>query len=357
MKFSSTLSIVAIACALAACGGGGGGSDSGNTSGGSNGGNPPTTTPETPKDNYPVVAQPGNYVDANRNQIFDAINKYRTGCGFSAIKQNSLLDTAAQGHANYTQVNSEITHIQSSNKVGFTGKNIGDRIIGAGYQPSIAGEIVGSWLGGSMFQGSNTNGIEFPKEAPTGTALLNRLFSTVYHLAGAMDEWNDMGVGYSVSENRATAQSETNFFSTAVVNFANSAGSDVPHYTGGKVRTFPCEGVEGVSPIFTSENPNPFPAIDFNMSPMGTPVFVQAPNNGALTIESSQIIKVSTGAIISTALLDSQNDPHKSLKLSQGFIIPSAPLDSNTQYRVKVKGLAGTDRFSYDFVFKTGTQN
>lgn len=357
MKNYQSLSIIAIAALLAACGGGGGG---GGNSGTDNSTPPVTENPGTSQPgngSYPTEVAPGNYANAQQKAIYDTLNSYRTTCGFSSLKQNSLLDTAAVGHANYTQVNTDISHTQSNTNTGFTGANLVARLAASGYQYSSAGEIVGGWLGGTMVVGTNSNGIDYPSDAPSGKALINRLFSTVYHLQNALGEWNDVGIGYSASGNRATAPGQTNFFATTVVDFANAAGSTAPTYTAGKVRSFPCGGIDGVSPIFTAENPNPFPSIDFNQNPMGTPIYFQSGKGGELVIEQAEIIDVDTQSSVSITMLNPDSDPQKSMKLSEGFVIPTKPLKANSSYRVKVSGTSDTQKFTADFLFKTGTQN
>ncbi|MEQ6436342.1 CAP domain-containing protein [Comamonas sp. w2-DMI] len=354
MKHYQSLSIIAFAALLAACGGGGGDSKPDTN-------NPPVTEQPGPSqpDNgqYPTETKPADYKSLNQAAIYETINKYRTTCGFSSIKQNSLLDTAAMGHANYEQINSEVGHTQTNTKPGFTGATTPDRLKAAGYAYSNGGEIVGAWVGGTMVAGSSGNAIEHPIDAPTGKALINRLFSTVYHLKSALEEWNEMGIGYSVSDNRATAPGQTSFFATAVVDFANAAGSQAPTYTAGKIRSFPCQGIDGVSPIFTAENPNPFPAIDFNQNPMGTPIYFQAGKGGNMVIEQAEIMDMSTQSIVPITNLTTDTDPQKSVKFSEGFVIPTQPLKSNTEYRVKVSGTSDMEKFTSEFVFKTGTQN
>lgn len=359
MKISSTLSIVAIACALAACGGGGGGggSDSGNSNAGAGNGGGTTPKPETPTETYPSDAQPGNYADVNRAKIFDIINKNRVTCGFGALKQNSLLDTASAGHANYLQLNETISHTQVNTNTGFTGADLLARATAAGYQASTIGEIVSNENSGSLFAGTSPSGIETSPNLPSGEARIKGLFSSVYHLSAAASEWVEMGVGFSVSGNKTPIAGETAYYGVAVVNFGVPAGTSTPVYTGGKVRSFPCNGTTGVSPLFGPESPSPYPSRDFNASPMGTPVYFKAAYGGSIEIKTAEMVQVSSSAPVATRILNSTDDVNKLLAIGEAFVIPDKPLLANTQYRITVSGTSDGKPLNEVFVFSTGTQN
>ena len=354
MKISNALSIVAIACVLAACGGGGG-SDSGNAGGSNGGGNDPK--PETPTENYPSDSQPGNYADANRSKIFDIINKNRVTCGFSALKQNSLLDTAATGHANYLQVNETISHTQMNTNPGFTAADLLGRATAAGYQRAGLGEIISNESSGSLFAGTTPSGKEISANLPSGEGRIKSLFSTVYHLSVAAGEWVEMGVGFSVSGNKTQIPGKTAYYGVAVVNFGVPAGTSIPVYTGGKVRSFPCNGTTGVSPMFGPETPSPYPSRDFNVSPMGTPIYFTAASGGTIEIKTAEMVQVSAGSPVATKILNASDDVNKLLAINEAFVIPDQPLLANTQYRVTVSGTSDGKPLNEVVVFSTGTQN
>ena len=349
MSSLKKLSIVAAAVVLTACGGGGGDSGSVDPV-------PPTTNPPVVDNNYPSTIIPANYADAQRADALNTLNAYRTQCGFNSLKQNSLLDVAAQGHAAYNQLNKIATHFQNQNNPGFTGVTLGDRIVASGYQRNGATEIVATAYGGTLYAGINSSGIEVPNSAPTGRALLNTLLSTVYHLVGAMSENNDVGVGYSVSGNTVEVPNETNFYSSLVINMSNSIGTDIPVYKGSEIRTFPCDGVSGVRPIFTSESPNPYPSRDFSVNPMGTPIYIAAPNNKKLTITEAVYKNIQTGTVLNSHIFSAENDPQKMLQTWQALIVPDLPLQSNTEYTVNIKMLVGDTASEKLIRFTTGTQ-
>lgn len=353
MKISNSISTVAIACALAACGGGGG-----------NESTPGTTTPPvteqpsvTPPATYPTVITPANYTVQDRADIYAKVNANRTACGFSSIKQNSLLDIAAMGHANYLQLNDASGHAQVATNSGFTGIDLLGRGVAAGYSASKLGEIAGTANSGTLIAGTSPAGIVIPTAASTGKAMINSLFSSVYHLVAATSEWTEMGVGYSVSSNKTPLAGETIFYTATVVNFGVPAGSTAPEYQLGKVRSFPCNGLtDGVSPIFTSEVPNPFPGRDFNASPMGTPVYFTSPSGTTIAIANAAMVQVGTNASVATRILNAADDVHKMLAANQAFVIPDQPLQPNSQYKITVNGTADGKPWSEVLTFATGTQ-
>lgn len=349
MKISSTLSIVAIASVLAACGGGGGGDSKTEN-------NPPPTTEKPPANDYPTTVAPSNYSSQDQRDIYDTLNAYRTTCGFGAVKQSSLLDTAATGHAKYLQINNAISHFQVNTNPGFTGVDISDRIAASGYQAFTWGEIASAGFGGSAIAGTSPSGIETPVNAPSGKSRINRLFASVYHLGLATGEWNDLGVGYSASGNSSSIPGQKQYYVTAVVNFGIPLGTSAPKYSGGKIRSFPCDGISGVSPIFTAELPSPYPSRDFNQSPMGAPIFLTSAS-GEMSISSAEMVNLASGASVVTKILQSTDDVNKLVGINQAFIIPDQPLVENTQYRVTVNGVSDTQKFTKVITFRTGTQN
>lgn len=360
MKKVQSLSIIAIAAILTACGGGGGGGGESSSNGGGNnsGGQTPPAEVIPPSNNgYPTAIENSTYTEKDKSDIYSTINNFRTTCGFSSIKQNSLLDTAANGHAVYLQSNNANGHTQNSGNINFTGVNLLSRANAAGYQPSLLGEMVGVDSGGSLLAGTSPSGINTSNAAPTGQALIKSLFSSVYHLSAATKEWGEMGIGYSASGNLTPLPGETVFYAATVVNFGVAAGSNAPAYTGGKIRSFPCEGSDGVYPIFTSETPNPYPARDFNASPMGTPIILTSGGGGSIEVSKATITPVGASASVAVKILNSGDDVHKMLSNSEAFAIPDLPLAEDTSYSVAISGIEDGKPFSTSFTFKTGKQN
>ena len=327
MKQVQNLTIIAIAAFLTACGGGGGGGgdNNGNTGNGGNT-NPGTEQPKPPVVQYPSEIQKPDYASEDATQVYDILNQ-------------------ATGHT------------QSAQYPGFTGADLGARIANAGYAYARVGENVTANNSGTLVAGTSPSGIEKSPYAPTGKAMINRLFSTVYHLGLSVQEWNEVGVGVNVSTNLTTMPNETVFYGATVVNFGTPAGTDAPVYSGNEVRSFPCQGISAVSPIFTAESPSPYPTRDFDTAPMGTPVVVVSPKGEAINVTSATITSVSDNTAVVVKILNSTDDVNKLVKSDQAFIIPDVPLKSSTQYQVNINGTYAGNAFVKAFSFKTGTQN
>ena len=342
MKISSTLSIVAIACALVACGGGGGGGNDTPSNGGS--------VPDTPKENFPVNIVPSSYADKNRADIYDFTNKNRTMCGFNSVKQRAELDESAGRHAKYLQVNKTLGHVEYAGNPDFYAATLSERIAKAGFETMGAIEIASAVSGGTLFAGAGG----FSADEPSGLDNIKQLFATVYHLQGALGEHSDMGIGFSISENISAVPGTTNFYSAAVVNFGTPQGSQPVAYAGSDVRTFPCEGVADVAPAFIGESPSPFPARDLNAAPMGMPIYVAAPAQQKIALSSYKV--TSSGSSVQAQTLTSSNDPQRLVKENEVFIVPDAPLQSNTAYQVEITGTVNGKHFAKSFSYRTGTQ-
>lgn len=343
MNTKKTFVTIAVSCLIAACGGGGGG---GGNDSPSNGG----SVPETPKENYPVNIVPSSYADKNRADIYDFINKNRTVCGFSSVKQRAELDESAGRHAKYLQVNKVLSHVEYAGSPEFYAATLSERIAKAGFATMGATEIASSVSGGTLFAGSGA----FNTREPSGLDNIKELFATVYHLQGALGEHSDMGIGFSISENISAVPGTTNFYSAAVVNFGTPQGSQPVAYAGSDVRTFPCEGVADVSPVFIGEAPSPFPARDFIAAPMGMPIYVAAPSSQKIALSSYKV--TSGGGSVQLQTLTSSNDPQRLVQENEVFIVPDAPLQSNTAYQVEIAGTVNGKPFAKSFSYRTGTQ-
>jgi hypothetical protein len=109
MKNSKRLSVLAALAApvflLAACGGGGGGSSPSNASSSTS----TTTTPTPPSNSVSTlqntVAAPSYGTGTFQASAFSTLNAYRLAMGVGQIAQDAVLDTAAQAHATYLNMN------------------------------------------------------------------------------------------------------------------------------------------------------------------------------------------------------------------------------------------------------------
>jgi len=357
--FNLNLMVLAVAVALTACGGGGGDSNVTTPT-------VPTAAPQAPA--TPVATGPVTdvplpvYSVADKTSVFNQLNDDRARCGFGKLAQNTKLDTAAQAHADYLVLNSlPNSHTENNTLPGFYGTTLVDRFSVAGYPYSAGNEIIASTSFGSIYS-------TFPQPTagqmplPSVTELsavtaLRQLYSSVYHLAGAMSPSKEVGVGVIVKVRQIGGN--TAGYKQLVINSGVSSNDSPQTIAQDAVLTFPCQGTAALMPQFGPEDPDPLPSLS---SPRGQPIyFASAPGT---TIQlSSYAVTLVGGTDVTVVQVNQGNDVHKLLKSHEFFIVPVKPLNDNSTYQVTAKGTSSgrvsatnpTGEFTTNFTFKTGT--
>lgn len=326
---------------LAACGGGGGGSTAGGGTGGGGGGsgggggNPPPSTDL-------VTSVPDPTYDSENLAVFRQLNLDRAGCGFGMVKQDTRLDAAAAGHANYIKQNLSYTsgHTQTPGNPGYTGTTPWDRISATGYAYYWASEGI-AFSGWGEPQGSNP-GNPFTNITPSPKQGLRVLYASVYHLRTLMSGYRDIGFAYADRIN--TSGAGWLGIRTLVMDYAIPSGSVFQEIPSTSLAAYPCGGTANVQPIFGGEEPDPFPNTPKGSSPWrgtsdpyGQPLYFKAATGATLTYTSS-ILTPAGGGVVNTTVLDASNDPQGKLGRNEFFIVPTARLQDNTRYDVTVSG-------------------
>jgi hypothetical protein len=259
------------------------------------------------------------------NAATDSINWFnfrRQQTGLSALVRNSALDAAAQGHSNYQKLNNVITHVQSPDKPGFTGRTLADRLAAAGYrftQSSYAyGEVIAST--------SDTSGFHAAED----------LIAAIYHRFVAFEPlFREIGSG------AATIPDGNTYFTT---NFAaNGLGAGLAG-----IVMYPFPGQQRLPLSFLSDNESPDPVSGKNE--VGYPISVHANITATLLVERFSIQPIG-GDALPAHLLAHASD--KLTPMSAAAIIPLAPLASGTTYEVQFTGLLDGERVSRAWSFTT----
>ncbi|KVT75720.1 serine protease [Burkholderia territorii] len=336
MKKLTTISLSALAAAsllaLAACGGGGG--DSGGTSTGSNGNNPNPSNP--PSTSVPgTVDSPQYPAGSAQLAALNLLNQYRTQCGFPALKQNTVLDQAAQNHAKYIGLNGAVTDTESSGNQGYTGVSYTDRAAAVGFPTGTIG-IGASGAGNAVFT-SNFNA------TLAGQQFVYSLLGGAYHAVVATFPVDNVGLGEF--ETQVTSGSYTYTESWQSVSMY---GASAQQPSNGP-KTFPCDGVTGLPYREVGEIPAP---PNVSASGWGTPITVMGNLTDVIVLQSASITGPS-GAV-AVQLLNSDSDPNKLLGKYQAVAYPTSPLQPNTTYSVTINGTVNGTAFSRNFSFTTG---
>lgn len=321
---------VAAALALAACGGGGGSgggndSSSGSGSSSSGSGNAGSTSASTGNVTTPMYA-----ASSAKLEIFSAINAQRQQCGFPALTENTLLDQAAQAHADYIGQNGGvITDTEVSGNAGFTGVTYADRASHFGYPTTTTyagGESAGYYTNSTL------------NETGYGQAIANEWMGGVYHIAAFAWPVTQIGLGWN--ETPYNGFPETH----GVIEIANAQP-----ISGNLPLTFPCQGSAGIPYDNLGETPTP----PNTSGAFGTSIAVTGNAADTITLQSATATDPS-GHTVTLLLLDSTTDPNKELPQYEAVAYAGSPLTPSTVYTVTLTGTRNGISFSRSFSFSTG---
>ena len=321
MARSSAFSLsLILSLSLVACGGGGGGDG-------------PTVTPASYQ---PGQAELG---------AFEVLQQARTQCGFGALTPNDQLDAAALSHAKYlvdlsiaTGV-SQLSHFETIDEAGFTGKNPGDRALAQGYDYYAVAEILAATVW------NYTSQPIFPSMKERGADSMRSLLNTVYHLSGAMYEGSEVGLGAYLATtkvNAVTWREEYSFGSLIGYQYTNQRVT----LGTGKVATYPCRGSVSIPTGFipANETPNPFPDLDPNTA-VGPPIYLKVDEGQTLTLTSSSVVSQYGTRVPVTVLTAHLPKPDPHIGDNEIFVVPNAALQPDTDYLVTLNGKVGLTAF------------
>lgn len=92
------------------------------------------------------------------------------------------------------------------------------------------------------------------------------------------------------------------------------------------------------------------------MNPMGSPIYIAAPENHSLNIAEYKLVSFSDAAEVAIMELNKGNDPHRLIKGNEAFFVPDLPLRENTEYKFVMSGDDNGKSFQKSFNFTTGLQ-
>lgn len=359
LKKTLNLSISVLALALlAACGGGE-----------ESGGTPSTSSSGTSASSSSSVSVVTNvpapyYASQEKIDVANRLNDDRARCGFGKLSQNSKLDVAAQGHADYLALNNANSHYQTAGNPGFTGVGPGDRLTAAGYSWNLDGEGIGTTYYGAYFSGKPPSG-GIPQYSITPVSATNNLrilYSTVYHLRTVMAGNREVGVGVSTVDNNTNPEGTVSI-KRLVINTGTDTGSYQQAIATDSLVSFPCEGTTGINPYFGTELPDPFPTgPDRTMNPYGQPIYLMSGPGTTLRVNSARLT-LQGGSDVPLTTLTKSNDPNQRLTDNEVFIVPTQALAENSTYQFTVAGTNSAKvttqnpngEFTLSFKFGTST--
>jgi uncharacterized protein YkwD len=292
LRCASTITALLCAIVLAACGG----SDS----------NPARSSAGLTQNlNTATGQQSGD----TASDGFSWFNQRRLQVGLAAVSRNGLLDTAAQGHSSYQQINNVISHGQVAGAPGFTGQRLQDRLAAAGYRFSqnnfAYGEVISATSGSS------------------GAEAAEDLIGAIYHRFVIFEPmFTEAGAG---------AASASNGLTYFTVDFtANGLSGGLGR---GNLATYPAAGQQGVETAVLSDQETPDPVPDQNQ--VGYPISVHADIISDVVVRSFTV-SPRGGSALPVRLHTHEADPET--PTSAAAIIPLAALAPATTYDVQFSG-------------------
>jgi uncharacterized protein YkwD len=289
-------SALAAALVLAACGGGG--DSNGNSTVSQSAATAATQDPGAPQATGNTASDGLAWFNYRRQQI-----------GLTPLYRNALIDAAAQGHSDYQKLNNVITHVQTPGKPGFTGVQVNDRLVAAGYilpkDDYAFGEVISST--------SSTSGFTAAED----------LIAAIYHRFLILEPmFREAGAG------AATVPGGSTYFTTNFAVIGLNGGLKA-----GTVVSYPYPGQQRVPPNFFSDNESPDPVP--NRNEVGYPISVHG-NIVSTLLTTSFSVRPRGGAPLAVQLLTNAGDTHT--PTSAAAIIPLNRLASATTYDVDFTG-------------------
>jgi hypothetical protein len=247
---------------------------------------------------------------------FKRINEIRLSAGLGMLAQSTVLDQAAQAHADWVIANDAFVHTETAGTPGFTGADWWNRDEALGYVPLGGGEVMSAGVGPAAGVDALVNGI--------------------YHRVGLLAvEPVDVGIGWSGS----TAPS----VSTPLVVDLTRPGADTTRGLGQAaqawsdgVAIWPINGASNVPTRLGLETPNPIPSQD--VLTLGTPPSITVDRLKSISVSSFVLTNVATGVVVPTSTLTNGNDPNFIIPASFAAAIPLVTLAPNTTYLVAFSG-------------------
>jgi hypothetical protein len=348
-KFGLSVLVIASAVALAACGGGGGSSTPQQQTA-----TPPTTASGTLATS---VATPTYTSGSMQALTFAQLNSYRQSMGVGLLAQDAALDKAADAHSLYLATNmgngtiTSTTHTEVSGNAAYYGDTPLSRAQKAGVPATESiGEDVAAWL------------VNTPPTATVDAAnCLPSLLDTVYHLVGATDTYQTVGIGLGSADGSHLMAG--GIMNACTLDFGQTAsGQQMPTNS---IAHVPLSNETNVFLQMFPETTNPAP----DLASPGRPIMVRvnaASQGDSLTVSSFTLTTSSGMAVPARIIVPSQAlagstssataDVNGNLPAGVVFLLPLAPLSANTTYTASFSGARDGTPISVTWSFTTGTQ-
>ncbi len=258
-----------------------------------------------------LCAQLGSALADSGQEAVQALSRYRTAMGLSAVTPNAALKQAALGHSQYLSAlldrailgklapdGTPEMHRQRAGNPKFTGLTIGDRTKRAGYFFGAGEQVVFSSAGNS------------------GAYAVEELMATVYHRSGLLNPaWTELGAAVDTPD--------------AVL--VMGEGPVKAKVANDWIAVYPANQSTTARVAFQNEIPDPAP--DRPGQWLGLPVSIHAAAGQVLQISQFQLFEHAENPIpasVKGRLLTAKNDTK--IAKNEAFFMPEFPLNYNLRY-------------------------
>lgn len=246
------------------------------------------------------------------NTATDGLNWFnyrRQLLGEPQLARTTAIDTAAQGHSQYQQLNNTITHEQTAGKPGFTGVVLPDRLQTASFRFTRSSYAYGEVISST----SDASGVNAAEDLITAIYHRFAIFEPMFRLAGA---------GSAVSSSGRT------YFTVDMA--ADGLDASLGR---GKFLVYPADGQLGLPSVFFSDFESPDPVAGRNQ--VGYPISIHADITSTVAV-TTFTVRARGGSVLPAQLLAHVSDPQT--PASAAALIPLDVLGANTTYDVQFAG-------------------
>ncbi len=270
---------------------------------------------------HAVLAQTGS-------EAVQALSRYRTAMGLSAVTPNEKLNQTALGHSQYLSALTDRSILDKlapdgtpemhRERVGypkFIGVTIGDRTKRFGYAYSAGEQIV------------------FSDKGNTGAGAVEQLIATVYHRSGLFNPaWTELGTAVDTPD------------AVLVMGEGAAKGRVAVDWLG----VYPADQSTTARVAFRNELPDPAP--DRPGQWLGLPISIHAATGQTLKTVKFDVMD-SRGAKVAGRLLEARTDAR--ITKNEAFFLPDKPLQYGTRYEVQVDISVGATAKNLRWSFQT----
>ncbi len=302
-------------------------------------------------------------VDNLQEDAIIYLNSLRQKAGMVPFASETHLESAAKNHASYLIANNAFSHNEIQNRALFTGEVPSQRGLYAGYAHGQVSENISS-------------GNASEKQS------IDILFSAIYHRFGFLDfSYDEIGVGFAQSESyisknvynydmgisslrilceEETTLHESSYYPNICKNQAVKIGVDAyakalknTEEINPSVVFWPADQMQGISPVFFEEMPDPLPECKVSGYPIS--ISFNPLKTADVSVDSFKLFDANNHEMKNVKLLNAKNDPNQHLRETEFALMPLHRLEWGSDYHAKISYHDSLGSHEKEVAFKTAS--